>query len=178
MYNIKNKQYFSRLRHDLLNLIPLEKRGGKLLEIGAGSGDTLIYAKENDYAKEVVGIELNKLENSNQNSNKIDKFIIGDIEKLNLKEIGNNFDIIICGDVLEHLVNPYEVVKKLKNILKSFGILIASIPNFCHYSVIYKIFFKKNFEYVNEGILDKIHLRFFCKKILLIYLKRMDLKWK
>lgn len=164
MYSLDNSEYFSNSRVDLLELIPIKNRNGKLLEVGAGTGDTLIYAKENGYAKEAYGVELFKLENSNQLSSVIDGFYIANIEDCNLEYADKTFDVIILGDVLEHLVDPYKVIEYLKKILKDDGVLISSIPNIRYYKVIKSIVIDGDFKYTESGILDRTHLRFFCRK--------------
>jgi len=164
IYKTKTKRYFSNARIDLVNLIPKHKRMGAVLEIGAGSGDTLLYAKNNGFANTIFGVELCKIENSYQNSSEFEKFIIGNIEEIELEFNEESFDVIICGDVLEHLINPYETVLELKKYMKKDAIFIASIPNIRYWRVLKKIIFEGDFQYMEAGILDKTHLRFFCKK--------------
>ena len=164
MYNKKGTNYFQNNRKDLLDLIPEINRNGNLLEIGAGGGNTLLYAKENGYANNVYGIELFELQNSDQKNKLFSSFIIGNIENIDLPFEKSKFDVIICGDVLEHLIDPYEVLKKLKQYLKSDGVIIASIPNIREWGTVKKILFEGDFKYENSGILDKTHLRFFTKK--------------
>lgn len=156
--------YFDNTKTNLLDLIPTELKNGKLLEIGAAGGNTLIYAKENGYAKHIYGIELCKLENSNQENKLLDDFIIGNIEEITIPYEKEFFDVILCVDVLEHLVDPYNLVVRLKKYLKKDGVFIASIPNIRKLSVLYTIFIKGDFKYAESGILDKTHLRFFTKK--------------
>lgn len=164
MYEEKEKSYFESVRLELLELIPEKNRQGNMLEIGAGSRSTLMHAKQNGYAKKIYGIELNKIENSYQKSKEFECFLIGDIESMKLPFQKEQFDVILCGDVLEHLVNPYNLVKALKKYLKHDGIFIASLPNIRHFSALKEIVIKGDFKYVERGILDKTHLRFFCKK--------------
>jgi SAM-dependent methyltransferase len=157
-------RYYGFLRKELLELIPMSNREGTLLEVGAAGGRTLVYAKENGFANKVYGIELCKIENSFQNDKKIDSFLIRDIEKIELPYKENFFDVILCADVLEHLVDPWKVLSELRLYLKDGGVLIASIPNIRHYSALKKIFINGSFKYEEAGIFDKTHLRFFCKK--------------
>lgn len=71
-----------------------------------------------------------------------------------------NFDYIIFADVLEHLVNPQNVLLKSKDLLANGGCIISSIPNIAHNSIIIDLINNK-FNYTKTGILDSTHLRFF-----------------
>jgi len=175
MYEEKPTKYYSYYRMSLINLIPKNK-DNKILEIGAGGGNTLVKIKELGIAKQVVGVELIKIENSNQSNSNIDKFIIGNIENIELGFEENYFDVILCGDVLEHLLDPWQTVKKLQKYLKRGGIFIASIPNIREKSTLISIIFKGDFKYEDSGILDKTHLRFFCKKNILDLFEKNNLK--
>ncbi|HIQ46072.1 MAG TPA: methyltransferase domain-containing protein [Sulfurovum sp.] len=161
-YNTKELKYFSNERVDLIKYIPKIK-DQKILEIGAGTCNTLLALKKNGFADFVVGVELMVIENSNQNNPSIDDVIIGNIEKIILK-YNNFFDVIILGDVLEHLIDPWTTLKKLKLYLKDDGIIVASIPNFLYYTNLRTILLDADFKYEDSGILDKTHLRFFTKK--------------
>ncbi|OFY68477.1 MAG: hypothetical protein A2V64_00180 [Bacteroidetes bacterium RBG_13_43_22] len=163
MYQDKNKEYFNNLRMDLISLIP-ENENNRILEIGAGSCETLIEIKKLKLAKEVVGVELIKLEDSQQDNPEIDRLIIGNIEDLEIDLPGNYFDVIICGDIIEHLIEPEAALRKLHNHLKQNGIIILSIPNFREYHILYRVLILADFRYTDRGILDRTHMRFYCKK--------------
>ena len=163
MYDAKDEIYFNKSRIDLIKLIP-KNPDNKILEIGMGGGNTLVNIKELHLAKEVVGIELMKLDDSQQQNPLIDRILFGNIEEMELDLEADYFDIILCGDILEHLIDPWKVLHKIRKYLKPNGSLIASIPNFREIRNVYKIFFKANFKYEDMGTLDKTHLRFFCKK--------------
>lgn len=163
LYNQKRSSYFSNIRIDLVQFIPKSK-DNKILEIGAGGGDTLVWIKENGLAREVVGLELNRLEGSNQMHPAIDKFYFVDLEKNETDLPFEYFDVLICGDVLEHLVNPWEVLHKVSRYLKKNGTIIVSCPNIRYYKTFIKIYLNGSFEYEEFGLYDKTHLRFFCKK--------------
>ena len=163
MYQDKNKKYFNNPRIDLIGLIP-KNENNKILELGAGSCDTLVEIKKLKLAKEVVGIELMKLTDSHQENSEIDKLIIGNIENIELDLPKDYFDVIICGDVLEHLTDPWNTLKTLHKHLKQNGVIIISVPNIREYHILYKILVRADFRYSDQGILDRTHLRFFCKK--------------
>jgi len=162
LYQDKNRDYFSTARWDLLKHIP--EGTDTVLEIGAGSGDSLIALKESGIAKHCFGIELFKLPNTQQNRSEIERFIIGNIETMNIDFPIDYFDVIILGDVLEHLIDPWIVVKKILPFLKKGGIIIASCPNARDITILGKILLTGRFKYELSGSLDRTHLRFFCKK--------------
>jgi 2-polyprenyl-3-methyl-5-hydroxy-6-metoxy-1,4-benzoquinol methylase len=163
-YSVKSTEYFSNIRLDIISLIPINPEQ-KILEVGAGTGNTLVYIKENNIAKEVMGVELMKIPGSNQENSLIDKFQIGNIENEDILASEEYFDIILCADVLEHLVDPWSAVDKISKYLKKGGLLIVSIPNLREWKTLFKIIFKGEFNYKTDGgIMDRTHLRFFCKK--------------
>jgi 2-polyprenyl-3-methyl-5-hydroxy-6-metoxy-1,4-benzoquinol methylase len=175
IYADKTQDYFSSARLDLIPFIPA-KQNNKILELGAGGGDTLVKIKQLGLASEVVGVELFDMPGSNQNHETIDQLIIGNIEYMDLNLPENYFDAIICGDVLEHLIDPWAVVKKVVRYLKKDGVMIVSAPNLREYKTLSNIVFKGDFSYTKAGIMDKTHLRFFCKKNLIDLLDLPSLK--
>lgn len=162
-YEDKPEEYYNLVRLDLLSLLNFESKNLKVLEVGAGYGATLSYLKKQEIAGEVVGIDIPSNKGTSPFNN-IDTFIYEDIEKIGLEQYNNYFDCIILADVLEHLVNPSEVLKKMTSLLKKEGQVLISIPNFRHKNALYKVFFKGDFSYQESGLFDYTHLRFFCKK--------------
>jgi len=70
------------------------------------------------------------------------------------------FDIIIFGDVLEHLIDPLSVLIRFKQYLNPGGYLIVSLPNIANIIIRLKLLCGK-WEYRQTGIMDSTHLRFF-----------------
>jgi 2-polyprenyl-3-methyl-5-hydroxy-6-metoxy-1,4-benzoquinol methylase len=161
-YQVKDLTYFTNVRVDVISCVP-SNANNKILEVGCGAGDTLLRLKQLDKASEVMGIELMDIPNSNQHL--LDKLIIGDIEAIPLEDYANYFDVIICADVLEHLVDPWKVVEDLTKYLKPGGLFIGSLPNIRNFVPLFKIIVLRDFAYDPAGgVLDKTHMRFFCKK--------------
>ena len=75
------------------------------------------------------------------------------------------FDTIIFADVLEHFVDPSCILGQIKSKLSQHGEIIASIPNVRHWSVLRDLL-EGRWDYVDAGILDRTHLRFFTKSSL------------
>ena len=174
-YDIKDVEYFTGTRLDVISLLP-ENPSQKVLEVGAGGGDTLTFIKQNNLAKEVVGFELFEIPDSNQKNEIIDKFIFGNIEEKDIPLEDNYFDIIILADVLEHLIDPWTVIDKVSKHLKPDGKILVSLPNVREINTLLKIGLLGDFKYKEGGVLDKTHLRFFCKKNMLDMLNTGKLK--
>jgi len=149
-------------RDDIIALVPSEV--SKVLDIGCSVGALGSQLKNRSNA-EVVGIELNK-EMAGFAEKVLDKVIIGDVEEIKLINhfSSKDFDCVIFADILEHLRDPWEVLKNIKEILSDKGLIIASIPNVRHYSTITSLLFKGYWPYRERGIHDKTHLRFFTLK--------------
>ena len=111
LYGEKEAVYFTDPRRDLIRLIP-SRSANKILEIGAGGGDTLIEIKKQNLATEVVGVDLMEIPDSKQSDPGIDNFIICDVEEADLRLPTSYFDVIILGDVLEHLVDPWSFLTR------------------------------------------------------------------
>lgn len=162
-YLNKNISYFVNPRLDLISLLPHNPQQ-KILEIGMGGGDTLVHIKQHKLASEVVGIDLVELPGSNQRHELIDKTYFIDLDKDDLAFEPGYFDVVIAGDVLEHLIDPWKVLHKLGAVLKTGGHMLISLPNIRDIHALFPIFFKGRFRYTNQGIFDKTHMRFFCKR--------------
>jgi 2-polyprenyl-3-methyl-5-hydroxy-6-metoxy-1,4-benzoquinol methylase len=95
---------------------------GKILDIGAGTGDFLLEAKNKNW--ETVGVEPNE----KAKSIAINKGVLfaDTIEKLE----SNSFDVITLWHVLEHVPDVAHQVAELKRLLKPSGTLIIAVPNF------------------------------------------------
>ena len=74
----------------------------------------------------------------------------------------NPFDVIIFGDVLEHLVDPWKLLEKLRKLMAVNGACIACIPNIGHWSI-HKQLLSGRWDYADAGLLDRTHLRFFTQ---------------
>lgn len=70
------------------------------------------------------------------------------------------FDVIVCGDVLEHLRDPPGVLRRLLRRLRSGGQVLVSLPNIAHASVKLDLL-DDRFAYTERGLMDRTHLKFF-----------------
>ena len=98
---------------------------------------------------------------------------VGDLDQLELGEqiAPATYDFVIAADVLEHLRNPWRVMEMCRPLLKPDGRFLISIPNVGHAALIAELI-SGRFEYRDEGLLDRTHLRLFTRKSVLEMLQR------
>ncbi|QJD31430.1 methyltransferase domain-containing protein [Methylococcus geothermalis] len=138
----------------------------RVLDVGCGEGIFGESIKQLGKAEEVVGIELDQYAAEAARS-RLDRVICGDLETFDWDGLGlakGAFDYVVCGDVLEHLKDPWDALRRLSTLLKENGRLIASIPNVRHWSVTLPLLFLGAWNYAPRGILDRTHLRFFTRR--------------
>lgn len=75
----------------------------------------------------------------------------------------SGFDVVLLGDVLEHLIAPDAALQHLRKVLSPEGKLVISLPNVVHWVTRLEILFGQ-FNYRSWGTLDHTHLRFFTTK--------------
>ena len=142
-------------------VIRFVKPNSKVLEIGAGSGAIAKHIVETNSCK-VVAVE------NNPNSVEKLKKICDSVHALDLNNAEwpkvlsktGKFDYVIAADVLEHVYNPWAVLKNMKSMLNETGSIILSLPHAGHSSVLTS-FYCGDVEYREWGLLDKTHIRFF-----------------
>lgn len=159
-YEIKDRSYFENVRHDVLKFLP--EFSDTVMEVGCGTGETLAYLKAAGRCRWAIGVEFFH-DAAEKAKDRLDLVIEGNIENLSLPVESGTIDVILCLDVLEHLVDPWSIVHRLHSLLKTGGVLVVSIPNVRNFRVIFPLLLMGKWEYQECGILDKTHLRFFTK---------------
>jgi len=162
----KDSHYYVRFKWWML---PLINDGPNIvMDLGCASGVMGRKLLETGKAKEAFGVEI--FESAAAEAATIYKKVhVGDIEEMQL-DYNGAFDYIICGDILEHLRDPYKIVRLLSIWLKPGGSLFVCVPNVRNYRVLRSLVVHGKWEYVSAGIMDRTHLRFFtassCKQML------------
>ena len=136
-----------------------------VLDVGCSTGD-LGKALQEQKNCTVTGVDYDK--NAVSRAKKVlSEAVCADIEKEPLDKLfsGKKFDFIIFADVLEHLNDALAVINSASKLLAADGSIIISVPNVAHSSVRLALF-EGRFNYTEEGLLDKTHLRFFTKESL------------
>jgi 2-polyprenyl-3-methyl-5-hydroxy-6-metoxy-1,4-benzoquinol methylase len=159
-YDNKPDGYYDNIRHEMIQFLPSD--ANKILDVGCGNGAFAEALKDITNA-EVWGIEYME-DQAKIALGKLDKVFSGSCENF-LDELPDNyFDAIYFNDVLEHLVDPYMVLDKIKNKLTNNGVVISSVPNVRHHKTFLKTLFHKDWKYLDHGVMDRTHLRFFTGK--------------
>ncbi len=138
----------------LLQLVPA---GSRVLDVGCAFG-SFSSALRRLRQCHVTGIEIDP-DSARVAREHCDELFEGDLVKIH-QQLPFDFDVIIAADVLEHLVDPALGLRILREHLKPGGILLASIPNVTHLSVVFALA-EGRFPRTREGLLDHTHLRFF-----------------
>ena len=87
----------------------------------------------------------------------------GDLPESVSRPWREKFDVIVAGDVLEHLPSPEALLARLTPLLAPGGTLLASLPNVANVTVRAALLFG-SFPYADRGILDRTHLRFYTRE--------------
>jgi len=92
------------------------------------------------------------------------QLIYGSVEEEKvLRQIRGTFDVVVLADVLEHLRWPEQTLLKVRSFLNPGGYAVVSIPNIANWKTRIGLLLGR-FEYREEGIMDRTHLRFFTKR--------------
>ncbi len=173
LYGEKQDDYFAHARTEVVQLIPKFSR--RVLDIGCGSGATLNLLKNQNLCERTVGIEM--FESAAALAERcVDEVHVLDVEKQPMPSNLGRFELIMLLDVLEHLVDPWAFLAKVvDDHLTEDGRVLISLPNARHFTFVLPMLMGK-LDYVERGIRDKTHLRFFTRRSALSLLAGAHLK--
>jgi SAM-dependent methyltransferase len=157
-YSEKPAGYFDTARKGFVDELPVNSKG-RLLEIGTGAGDTAAYAKAEGKCGWCCGVELCEGPAEVAKS-RLDRVIVGNVENLTLDLEPRSINVMLLSEVLEHLVDPWSVLRRLRPLAAPGAIIMAGSPNVCHRSVIGKQL-RGLWPSEERGIFDSTHLRWF-----------------
>lgn len=152
--------YYNNARREIEPLLPHNLESA--LEIGCGEGNTLLWLQHSGLVKSCRGLEILPDVASRGKAAGLD-IVVADIEKEGIP-FNDQYDLVLCLDVLEHLHDPWSTMKVIADSIKPGGYFIASIPNISHFSILTDLIFRDQWAYSEAGILDKTHLRFFTRR--------------
>ena len=157
--------YHDKLNHDLLASLPADAR--RVLEIGCGSGALARAYRQRNQSVHYTGVEVVK-DAARSATDACNDLVRGDIEtQLCLDALDQlrrdpGWDLLVLGDVVEHLLDPLRVLSELRARMAVGATCLACIPNIGHVSIIYQLL-RGRWNYTDSGLLDRTHLRFFTQ---------------
>jgi len=143
-------------RDDLVRLVPEGVK--RVLDMGCAMGGYGKALKEARPEISLIGVELNQVM-AQAADPFYDKIFRTSVEQA---DVSGNFDLVNCGDILEHLMDPWSILKRINSLLIPGGYLILSVPNVGHWSIVRDLM-QGRFQYVPSGLLCVTHLRWFTE---------------
>jgi GT2 family glycosyltransferase/2-polyprenyl-3-methyl-5-hydroxy-6-metoxy-1,4-benzoquinol methylase/glycosyltransferase involved in cell wall biosynthesis/Flp pilus assembly protein TadD len=154
-------QYYKHLRQEIFNGVP--ESANDILDVGCGAGILGKALKARRPGRSVTGIELDSKAFYFATRN-LDRAYNVDVESFSPPFEKGEFDCIILADILEHLKNPWALMKNYAAFLKEGATVVISIPNVRYMGILRDLAEHGKWEYQDEGILDRTHLRFFTRQ--------------
>ena len=104
---------------------------GRLLDVGCGEGYALAFFREKGWS--VKGIDFSSAGIESKNPNCMDVLVTGDIFALLKAEMeqGEVYDVVWLQNVLEHVIDPLDLLKSLRTIISPSGFVVVTVPNDC-----------------------------------------------
>lgn len=140
----------------------------RVLDLGCAEGD-LARALTQRGCK-VSGVESDTAA-AETAADHLDVVVVADLARIDLRDAfpDARFDVVVLGDVLEHLSDPVVTLRQARSLLAADGYLVISLPNIAHASVRIALL-QGEFRYRDLGLLDATHLRFFTRDSMLTLL--------
>jgi SAM-dependent methyltransferase len=150
--------YFEHVRPELLALVPEAAR--TVVDVGCGTGALGAAIKVRQGAR-VIGLELVP-EAAEVAGRRLDLVVRADLDALDELPLDQgSVDAFVFGDVLEHLRDPQRLLTLVRAYLAPGGVIVCSIPNVRHWSVVGPLLVEDRFTYTQAGLLDRTHVHLF-----------------
>lgn len=130
----------------------------RVLDLGCSRGRVGELLRKQGH--EVTGVEI---QGNADAESRLDHFVVANLEDGIPNEVGDNYDAVIAGDVLEHLRDPAHLLREIRRVTAPGGSLLISVPNFAHWYPRTRVTLGL-FDYDSRGILDQGHVRFFTRR--------------
>lgn len=152
---------YANPRPEVTAMIPANAK--RVLDVGCSVG--IMGESLRSRGHHVTGIELHP-ELAAEARARLDDVVEADVEALARegRVFENPFDCVCFADVLEHLRNPWAVVRWSEGLLSETGVVVASVPNIARLETLWKVFVKREWPYLSLGVFDRTHLRWFARK--------------
>ena len=150
-------------RDDLLALLPGDRKS--VLDLGCNEG-LLGLALKSRQTVSVTGAEID-VDAARVASTRLDDVFCGDLESEDFRHRmrGKCFDAVVCGDILEHLRDPWALLDFIVDqVVTPDAVFVISVPNVGHWSSLHAVWIRKTWPLNDRGIHDRSHLRWFTER--------------
>lgn len=142
----------------LVDAIP---HGSRVLDVGC-SGGYLAVALREERGASVLGVEPDPAAAEAARRRGVE-VVVGSVEDRAVPAgLRGPFDAVVCGDVLEHVVDPWGTLAALTRLLRPGGRAVVSLPNAAHWTV-RRALVRGRFPREDHGLFDRTHLRWFTR---------------
>jgi SAM-dependent methyltransferase/glycosyltransferase involved in cell wall biosynthesis len=143
----------------VIDRIPLDAR--VVLDVGCGDGGLGAEYRRRNPKVRYLGIEADP-DLARLAAARLNDVATTDVEHEPLPFPDLRFDCIVYNDVLEHLVDPWAVLKQQAASLTDDGTVVLCVPNAEHWSLAERLM-RGTWDYDDRGLMDRGHLRWFTE---------------
>ena len=155
-----HREYFRHARPEMMAFIPSRRR--TVLDIGCGEG---WFSASITGAEELWGVEPDPKSVGVAQSS-MHAVLAGTYDQVASRLPDNYFDVVVCNDVIEHMPDHDAFLRNIKRKIAPGGVIVGSVPNVRYFRNLFETLVLKDWDYREEGILDRTHFRFFTQKSL------------
>jgi len=164
----KAPEYYGRPRREMVSRVPRE--AALVLDVGCGAGafGAGLKAEWAQAGRPLVvwGIEMDPVAAARA-TEVLDRVVIGEAGAMLANLPAGRFDVVILNDILEHVIAPEDLLRGIRPLLSPGGRIVSSVPNVRHFPNVVNLVVHGRWDYTDEGILDRTHLRFFTRSSML-----------
>jgi 2-polyprenyl-3-methyl-5-hydroxy-6-metoxy-1,4-benzoquinol methylase len=143
-------------------LLELAGSPARVLDVGCSSG--YLASRLVERGATVVGIDTDERAATEARA-VCEQVLVGDVETMELPFPDHSFDLVLCGDVIEHLRDPVAFLARMRPLLRPGGKLVLTTPNVANWAMRLGLLAGR-WRYTDRGILDRTHTHLFTKKSL------------
>ena len=155
-----NASYFGFERRDVTGFLPVSYKN--VLEIGCAEGH---FSKHLPRAMDYWGIEPDPVA-ARAAESRIAHVLCGTFDACHSQIPDGRFDLVVCNDVIEHMTDHDWFLQNIQKKMTADALIVGSLPNVRYITNLVDLLVRKDWPYINSGILDRTHLRFFTEKSL------------
>ncbi len=155
-----HREYFGHARPEMMAFIPERRR--TVLDIGCGEGR---FSKSITGTEELWGVEPDPKSAGIAQAH-MHTVLLGTYDEAEQRLPDSYFDVVICNDVIEHMPDHEAFLRQIRKKIAPGGVIVGSVPNVRYFKNLFDTLVLRDWDYKEEGVLDRTHFRFFTLKSL------------